>query len=92
MVMGLPNWVQSSARVLSWAAWQLFVLAFAFVVYVSVFGEYGRYPQPVVDVVAGFIFLAFAIIVGTVIPLRRWRAEHHTGIAKHDVDSGPGGI
>jgi hypothetical protein len=60
-----------------WALWQLFVLFFALVVYANLFGEYGIYHQPVVDVVAGVIFLAFALTAGTVIPLREWWRQRH---------------
>ena len=62
-----------AARVLAWALWQLFVLTFVFIVYANLFGEHGIYHQPVLDVVGA---LMLAVVAGTVIPWRRWRAAN----------------
>jgi hypothetical protein len=67
-----------AARVLAWALWQLFVLAFVFIVYASLFGEYGIYHQPMLNVVGALLALMLAIVAGTVIPWRRWRTGNAT--------------
>ena len=61
-------------RIIAWAAWQLFVLLFAFIVYANLFGEYGRYPHPALAPPVAVVFLVAALYVGTVVPLQRWRA------------------
>jgi len=61
-------------RILAWAVWQLFVLCFAFIVYVNLFTEYGAYPQSRLALPMGVVFLIAAAYVGTWVPLQRWRA------------------
>jgi hypothetical protein len=60
-------------RIFSLALWQLLVLTFLVVVWANLFGEYALYHNPIVDSVSLILFLAFGVIAGTVIPLRRWR-------------------
>jgi hypothetical protein len=72
--MSLPAWAQWTLRVAGWAAWQLFVLLLAFLVYANLFSEYGVYSHPVVDPLAAVAFLSLALYLGT-LPIRRWRAE-----------------
>lgn len=72
--MSFPAWAQWTLRIAGWAAWQLFVLLFAFLVYANLFSEYGVYSHPVVDRVAAVVFLLLALFLGT-LPIRRWRAE-----------------
>jgi hypothetical protein len=91
LAIGRPKWVQWTVTLLSWAAWQLFVLLFTLLVYANLFGEYGLYHQPVLEVVAGVVFLAFAVTAGTAIPVRRWRRGQRSRIEELDVDSGPRG-
>jgi hypothetical protein len=61
-------------RLLGWALWQLFTLLFALFVWASLFGEYGRYNGAIISGIALIVAVTFAIVAGTVIPLRRWRA------------------
>lgn len=63
----------SIVRIFSLALWQLFVLAFVFVVWANLFGEYGFYQDPMADRPSLVAFLVFAVVAGTVIPLTRWR-------------------
>jgi hypothetical protein len=63
-------------RIVGWAAWQLFVLFFAFIVYANLFSEYGIYSHPVVDPIAALLFLLLALFLGTWLPVRRWRSGH----------------
>ena len=72
--MSVPAWAQWTLRVAGWAAWQLFVLLFAFLVYANLFSEYGVYSHPAVDPLAAVAFLFLALHLGT-LPIRRWRAE-----------------
>lgn len=74
--MSFPAWAQWTLRIAGWAAWQLFVLLFAFIVYANLFSEYGVYSHPVVDPLAAVVFLILALYLGT-LPIRRWRAERH---------------
>ncbi len=60
-------------KFLGWALWQLFTLSFAFLVWANLFGEYGWYHGPIVSGIALIAAVAFAVVSGTVIPLRRWR-------------------
>jgi hypothetical protein len=62
-------------RIAAWAVWQLFVLAFAFLVWVNLFSEYGIYAHPVVGPITALMFLGIALFLGTWLPVRRWRAE-----------------
>ena len=61
--MSLPVWAQWTLRIAGWAAWQLVVPLFAFVVYANLFSEYGIYSHPVVDPLAAVVFLLLARIV-----------------------------
>ena len=74
-------------KLLGWALWQLFTLWFAFFVWANQFGDYGWYDGTMVGRIALIATVAFTVIAGTVIPLRRWRvrdrdkqSENHTGI------------
>lgn len=71
--MSLPAWAQWTLRIAGWAAWQLLVLLFAFLVYANLFSEYGVYSHPVVDPLAAVVLLLLALFLGT-LPVRRWRA------------------
>lgn len=71
--MSLPAWTQWTLHIGGWAAWQLFVLLFAFLVYANLFSEYGVYSHPVVDPFAAAVLLLLALFLGT-LPVRRWRA------------------
>jgi hypothetical protein len=51
------------------------MLAFAFIVWANLFSEYGRYRRPVVEPITAVVFLALAIVLGTWLPIRRWRRE-----------------
>ena len=62
-------------RIAGWAAWQLFVLFFAFIVYVNLFSEYGKYSHPALDPIAAGVFLVVSLLLGTWLPVRRWRSE-----------------
>ena len=75
-----------AARVLAWVLWQLFVLAFVFIVYANFFGEYGIYHQPVLDVVAALLALMLAVVAGTVIPWRRWRAANRDALRESETN------
>jgi hypothetical protein len=57
------------------AAWQLFILLFAFLMYANLFSDYGVYSHPVVDSVAAVVFLLLALFIGTWLPVSRWRSE-----------------
>jgi hypothetical protein len=72
--VSFPAWAQWTLRIAGWAAWQLFVLLFAFLVYANLFSEYGVYSHPVVDPLAAVAFLFLALYLGT-LPIRRWHAE-----------------
>lgn len=61
-------------RLLDWALWQLFTLFFALFVRASLFGEYGSHHGAIVSGIALIGAVTFAVVAGTVIPLRRWRA------------------
>jgi len=58
-----------------WAAWQFFVLIFAFLTWVNLFSEYGIYGGSAMGAVAAVVFLGIAIFLGTWLPVRRWRNE-----------------
>ena len=62
-------------RIVGWAVWQLFLLVFAFIVWANLFSEYGSYNDPVVSSVAALVFLTLALILGTALPIRRWRLK-----------------
>jgi hypothetical protein len=79
--MGRPVWAQWTLRIAGWAAWQFFVLLFAFLVYANLFSEYGLYSHPVVDPLAAVAFLLLALFLGT-LPIRRWRAERREAAEK----------
>lgn len=75
MAVNFPKWVERTLRIAGWAAWQLFVLLFAFLVYANLFSEYGVFDtHSVVDGIAAVVFLLLALFLGT-LPVRRWRAE-----------------
>ena len=66
-------------RVLVWAAWQLGILFFAFLLYVNLFSEYGVYHNEILGALAAIDFLVLAVWVGTVLPIREWRARRNGG-------------
>jgi hypothetical protein len=68
------------------ALWQILVLVFVIVVYANLFGQYGIYHQPMVDVVAAVVGHAFAAVAGTVIPLRRWRSTDNINSREADTN------
>src|SRR5918995_1151063 len=73
--VSVPAWFEWTVRITGWAAWQLVVLAFVFLVYASLFSEYGSLDTPpVVDSIAALAFLLFAVFLGT-LPARRWFAQ-----------------
>ncbi len=47
---------------------------FALVIWANLFGEYGRYPDPVASGFALIVTLIFALVAGTIVPWWRWRA------------------
>jgi len=61
-------------RFVGWAVWQLLMLAFAFIVWGNLFSEYGQYYHPIAAPMTAVLFLALAIVLGTWLPVRRWRA------------------
>ena len=61
-------------RFIAWAFWQLFTLAFALLVWANLFGDYGQYPDRSLSAAALVVALTFAVVAGTIIPWRRWRA------------------
>ena len=62
-------------RVLGWATWQLLWLIVAFIVFVNLFSEYGAYPDHKIGGVGALVLLLLALVIGTWVPLRQWRAE-----------------
>lgn len=89
--MSFPAWAQWMLRIAGWAAWQFFVLVFAFLVYVNLFGEYGVYHHPIVVGVAAVVFLVLTLFLGT-LPIRRWRdarpLESRTKLCRQRVTRG----
>jgi uncharacterized membrane protein YhaH (DUF805 family) len=78
-------------RIVGWAAWQLSVLLFVFIIYANLFSEYGIYSDPVVDSIAALVFLLIALFLGTWLPMRRWRSKRaETGEASQ-AESKDGG-
>jgi hypothetical protein len=75
MAVSFPSWVGWMLRIVGWAAWQLFVLLFAFLIYANLFSDYGIHSHPVVDPIAALAFLVLALFLGTWLPVRRWRSE-----------------
>jgi hypothetical protein len=77
MVLVFPIWVKWTLRVVGWAAWQVFVLFCALVLFANLFSEYGVYSNRFVDPVAAVAFFVAAIWFGTWLPVRRWRASQY---------------
>jgi hypothetical protein len=61
-------------RLLAWTIWQILTLVFALLVWANLFGEYGRYRDTTASMAALIVALSFALVTGTIIPWRRWRA------------------
>jgi hypothetical protein len=62
-------------RILGWAAGQLFVLVFAFLIWANLFSEYGVLgTQRILDATAAVVLLLLALFFGT-LPIRRWHAR-----------------
>ena len=91
MALGVPTWMEWALRIVAWSAWQLFVLFFAFLVYASLFSEYGAYSHPLVDPVAAVLFFIVALYIGTWVPVRRWRVERRIDDEGGHADRHAGG-
>lgn len=61
--------------IVGWFIWQLFIFAFVIIVYGNLFGEYGRFRGRVVESGAAVLLFGAAIVIGTYIPVRRWRTR-----------------
>jgi hypothetical protein len=51
------------------------MLAFAFYVWANLLSEYGQYHHPTAEPITAVVFLALAIVLGTWLPVRRWREQ-----------------
>ena len=71
--MTATSWMHWTLRIVAWGVWQAIWLLFTFVVYVSLFSEYGAYGNRSINPVAAVVFLVFAVWIGTWLPIRDWR-------------------
>lgn len=59
-------------RIVGWLVWQCIVALWALVLFVNLFGEYGRFDNRFVSSVAALGFLVAALWLGTWVPVRSW--------------------